>query len=173
MPLVFKAEDGSGDPDATSYCTVEFADDYVALNTFQSSAWAALDEGVKENLLMRASKMLDVRFLWAGQKVEEESGLRWPRAGTYDRDGFAIGDDVIPQALQEATAEFATYLMNDDWTAPREADQFKEVQVDAIDIKYNTDYRRAYIPDTIVQMLDGLGSANTGKRPRFVKIVRS
>jgi hypothetical protein len=173
MAFSFVVETGEADSDATSYADVAFADDYVEANIHASADWLALEEEDKQRLLVRSSKVLDFRFKWNGQRVDQDSGLKWPRAGVYDEDGFQIADDVIPRILKEATVEFAVYLMSDDWTAPRENDQFKEIQVDVIDIKFDTDYRRAYIPPTIVAMLTELGNSNTGLRPGFKRIVRS
>lgn len=173
MAFIFVVETGIADSDANSYASVAFADDYMEANTHVSTEWFNLEEEDKQRLLVRSSKMLDVRFKWNGQRMEQDSGLAWPRAGVFDVDGFLIHDDVIPRILQEATVEFAGYLMDTDWTAPRANDEFKELQVDVIDIKFNTDYRRAYIPPTIVSMLEGLGASNTGLRPGFKRIVRT
>lgn len=173
MAFTFVVEDGSADSDANSYCTVDFADDYIAANAYASDDWDALDTDQKEKLLVRSSRIIDVRFLWNGQRVDQDSGLKWPRSGAFDEDNFQICDDVIPIILQQAVAEFAGYLMGEDWTTQRDSQQYREVQVDVIDIKYNTDFRRAYVPDTIVQMLLGLGSVNSGKRPAFKRIIRS
>jgi hypothetical protein len=173
MAFSFVVETGTADSDATSYSTVEFADDYVEANHFAATDWLALDEEDKQRLLVRSSKVLDIRFKWNGQRVDQDSGLKWPRSGVYDEDSFQIADDVIPRILQEATVEFATYLMNDDWTAPRDADQYKELQIDVIDVKYNTEFRRAYIPPTIIAMLEALGASSTGNRPAFKPIRRS
>jgi hypothetical protein len=172
MAFNFVVETGEADSDANSYCTVEFADDYVEANIHASAEWLALEEEDKQRLLARSSKVLDFRFKWNGQRVDQDSGLKWPRSGVYDEDGFQIADDCVPKILKEAAAEFAVYLMTDDWTAPRGNDEFKEIKVDVIDIKFDTAYRRAYIPPTIVAMLDDLGSANTGSRPNFKRIVR-
>lgn len=173
MAFTFVVEIGAADPDATSYCDVTFADDYVEANIHASVDWLALEEEDKQRLLVRASKVLDIRFKWHGTRVDPDSGLKWPRAGVYDEDSFVIADNVIPKILKEAAAEFAVYLMNDDWTTPRDNDQFKRLQVDVLDVQFNTDYRRAYIPDTLVQMLRGLGVGTTGNRPGFKKIVRT
>jgi hypothetical protein len=173
MAFTFVVEIGEADPDANSYCDVSFADDYIEANAFASAEWLALEEEDKQRLLVRASKQLDVRFKWHGTRVDADSGLKWPRAGAYDEDSFVIPDTTIPKLLKEATAEFACYLMNDDWTAPRDSDQFKRLQVDVIDVQFNTDYRRSYIPDTLVQMLRDLGVATSGNRPGFKKIVRT
>lgn len=173
MAFSFVVEIGEVDPDATSYCDVEFADGYIETNTFQSAEWLALDEEIKQRLLVRSSRMLDVWFLWKGQRVDPDSGLKWPRAGVYDEDGFCIPDNVIPTLLKQATAEFATYLANDDWTAPRDADQFKKLTVDVLDVQYNTDFRRGYMPRTLVQMLLPIGIGSTGNRPGFKRVVRT
>ncbi len=173
MAFNFVVETGEADPDANSYTTVEYADDYSEANTFQSAAWLNLEEEDKQRLLVRSSKQLDVRFTWNGRRVDQDSGLKWPRTGVYDEDGFQIADDVIPRILQDATVEFAMYLMNDDWTAPRTEDQFKEIQVDVIDLKFNTDYARPYVPPTIQTMLQSLGDCITGGRVGFKKIKRT
>lgn len=173
MAFAFVVETGEGDADANSYTTVEFADDYIEMNIHSSTEWLALEEEDKQRLLARASKTLDYRFKWNGQRVYQDSGLKWPRAGVTDSDGWYIPDDVIPRILQEATAEFASYLMDTDWTAPRENDEFTEIKVDVIQLKFDTSYRRAYVPPTIEAMLEDLGNANTGTRPGFKPIVRT
>ena len=173
MSFTFVVEDGTGLANSTSYAALDFANAYAATNPFQASTWNGLSDAAKQNLLMFATRTLDNRFQWAGEKAFAVSALRWPRYGAYDRDGFPVNPRAVPVEVQEATVEMAIYLMQDDWTAPRAEDQFKELDVDVITVKYNTDYRRGYMPDSVVQILDTLGTANTGRRPRFVKIVRS
>lgn len=173
MAFSFVVESGIGDPDANAYCDVEFADDYIDSNTFQSADWLALTTDKKERLLVRSSKIIDARIAWNGDRIEEDSGLRWPRSGVYDRDGFLIADDVIPTTLKEAIAEFAVYLMNYDWTAPYTNNAFKQIQVGPIDIKFDEKFEQGAFPDIIAQMLDGLGYLNAGRRPAFKKIVRT
>ncbi len=173
MAFTFIVEEGTADPDANSYTSIDFADDYIDSNIYASADWLALPDATKERLLSRASKIIDARAVWEGERLDEDSGLRWPRCGVYDRDGFLIAEDIIPIVLQEAVAEFAAYLMQMDWTAPRSADQFRELQVGPIDIKYDSTYQQASIPDTVIMLLHGLGSFDSGKRPNFKKIVRT
>jgi hypothetical protein len=173
MALNFVVETGSADPDASSYCTVAFASDYIGINQYKADEWAALEEDAQQNLLMRSSLYLDTRFRWNGQRVDRDSGLKWPRAGVYDDDNFVIPDDVIPTVLQQAVCEMATYLMDEDWTQQRTTEQFRELHADVLDIKFNQDFRRGYIPDTLIQMLLGLGFANSGRKPMFKPIVRT
>lgn len=173
MAFSFVVETGDGDPDATSYVSIQFADDYIDANSFASADWLALSDENKQRLLIRASKYLDNIVQWDGEKVDEDSGLRWPRSGVYDRDGFLIAEDDIPQALKEAVAEMANYLRTSDWTAPSDTAGLREVQVDVIDIKFDSNFKRGNVPPIIAQILEGLGTINTGRRPAFKPIVRS
>lgn len=172
MAFNFVVETGEGNPDANSYASVEFADDYVVMNPFASAQWALLDREEKEHLLARASLIIDRRVKWAGERVHRDSGLRWPRAGVLDEDGFLIPDDEIPDALIEATVEFATYLMSEDWTQSSGTSGFKEIKVDVIELVIDETKTRSALPDTVMAMLDFLGAVDSGRRPAFKKIVR-
>jgi hypothetical protein len=172
MAFTFVVETGAGDPAANSYCDVQFADDYIYANVYTNTAWAALEDDDKQRFLVRASKYLDRTVQWAGEKIEEDSGLRWPRAGVYDVDGFLIPSDVIPQQLMEATSEMAAALLNNDWTSPQTTRGMKEIQVDVIELKFDTEVQRGSMPDIVMQILEGLGVVKTGTRPAFKKIIR-
>lgn len=173
MAIDFTVETGNADPDANSYVDVGYFDDYAATNPFRSSMQAALPTESREILLVRASKYIDVTVKWNGTRVDQDSGLRWPRAGVYDADGFEISDDTIPPALKDATCELALYLMDEDWTSPQGQRGFQQIQVDVIDIKMTDNYVRPSLPDLVIDMLNALGSVNRGTRPAFRKIIRS
>lgn len=173
MSFVFTVETGVGDSDANSYASVEFADDYIVSNTYASAQWMALDDLSKQYMLVRASRNIDARTRWKGQRAYQEQGLKWPRCGVYDEDGFQITDDCVPIIVQMAVCEFATYLMDDDWTAPIAQLGLREIQVDVIDIKYQPGYIRPALPDTVIAMLAPLGLVDTGRRPAFKPIVRT
>jgi len=173
MAFSFVVEDGSADSDATSYVTVEYADDYVEANIHASAEWLALEEETKQRLLVRSSKYLDRVIKWEGERVDGESGLRWPRSGVYDSDNFLIADDSIPAQLKDAVSEMAAYLMNDDWTDQDANRGLKEAKLDVLQVKFDTDKtERGSVPTYIVAMLDGLGLVSNGRRPAFKKIIR-
>uniref|UniRef100_A0AB74UKF3 Putative DnaT-like domain-containing protein n=1 Tax=Caulobacter phage BL57 TaxID=3348355 RepID=A0AB74UKF3_9VIRU len=172
MAFSFIVETGAGDPAANSYCDVQFADDYIYANVYASTPWEALEDEDKERFLVRASKYLDRTVDWNGTKVEEDSGLRWPRAGVTDVDGFMIRDDVIPPQLMEATAELAAALVANDWTSPQTTRGMREIQVDVIELKFDSEIQRGSMPDIVMQILEGLGVVKTGTKPAFKKIIR-
>lgn len=93
----FIVEDGTGVTGATSYATVDFADDYFADRNI--TAWAG-NGTAKEAALILATDYLDNRFTFIGDKVEFDQALEWPRTGTpYDA--------AVPIDLQKACVEYA------------------------------------------------------------------
>lgn len=104
-------EDGTGKPDAESYCTVVFADAYHAGRA--NSAWAALGTPAKEANLRIATDFIESTYAgrWLGLRFSHEQALSWPRNYVQIADGPAVGDfmDVapLPLSLQRACAELA------------------------------------------------------------------
>lgn len=178
MAFQFVVETGVGDPDANSYASVEFADDYIEMNAFASVQWQLLDIAEKERLLARASFIIDKRVKWAGERVDRDSGLRWPRAGVFDEDGFIIPDDELPEIIAEAVCEFATYLMTTDWTTDQQTSSgaLTKIKVDVIELEMDagssSSSTRAVLPDTIMAMLEHLGIMPVKGRTAFKPIVR-
>lgn len=96
--MTFIVEDGTGVAGATSYTTVDFANDYFADRGI--ATWAG-NGSQKEAALILATDYLDGRFTFIGQQVAFDQALEWPRTGTpYD-------SDVIPVDLQKACVEYA------------------------------------------------------------------
>lgn len=176
MAFSFVVETGVADSDANSYCSVDFADDYIEANTYASATWLALDEDIKERFLVRASRIIDRRVKWVGQRYDPDQGLKWPRSDTYDEDGYPIGDDTVPEVVKEAVCEFVSFLINDDWTAPQDTQGLREIKVDVIDLKIDQTFTRTAFPDVVRAIIEnsGLGTLDDGSaRTRFKPIIRS
>lgn len=179
MSFTYVVETGQALPDATSYVNIEYADDYVEQDIHKSDEWLALDEDVKERLLARASKMLDSRVRWIGKKYDRDSGLQWPRILAVDSDGYPIPDDEVPRVVMEATVEYAKFFMDDDIASGSTISNFREIQVDVIELKINNEQNPAIVPDVVKTMIEnaGLGSVDdgtsTGGRMGFKRILRT
>ena len=100
-------ETGSIVSGAESYCTVAFANTYLANRGY--TAWDALDDtDAKEPALRKATDYMLAMFKgrWQGTIVDEDQALDWPR---YDVivDGYYVAYDSVPLAVQKACAELA------------------------------------------------------------------
>lgn len=97
-------EDGTGFDDANAYVDFAFVDAYHDLRG--NEAWADASEAEKVSAIVNATDYVDRRFTFIGTKTYEDQALAWPRDGVFDRDGIEYAD-VVPIAVQQATAEYA------------------------------------------------------------------
>ncbi len=172
MAFTFIVEDGTGLPNATSYVSVEDADDIIVMNIHAATAWAELTHDQKEHLLSWASRYLDERVRWKGRKVSETSALRFPRTGVHDRDGFAVAADAVPRQLEVATAEMARYLIAEDRSAERDQDALIRLKADVVEMEFAEGYRLPKVPSHMSYLIQGLGSVGSGNGSNFKRIVR-
>lgn len=171
MAFTFLVEDGTGLAAATSYVSVEDADDIIAVNIHADAKWVDLALADKEKLLSWASRYLDNHVRWKGCKTVEASALRWPRKGVVDRDGQLIPEDVIPQQLKIAVASFATYLIDTDRSTERPQDGLAMIKVDVIELEFREGYKLPKIPSHMGHLLEGLGTVKSN-RIGFARIIR-
>ena len=94
-------ENGTGLPNADSYVSIEFANDYFSARGV--SGWDALTDEQKEQALIRATDYIDNIFQWYGKKASSEQSLRFPRINLKDYEG----EDVIgvPNCLKQAVCD--------------------------------------------------------------------
>lgn len=174
----FTVEDGTGLTAATSYVSVAAADDYLSLKS-NASEWIDLSTGDKQKYLMWATRLLDQRAMFRGNKSVPTSGLRWPRIGVCDRDGISIEYDVIPTPIKAATIEIAFHLVNTDVdpsTPISSSGEIERIKADVIEIEYTKGTQTAtvnYFPVGINDILMGLGAISTGYGSRAVRIMRA
>lgn len=109
MSLV--VETGSGLADAESYASVADADLYISkyATAVQKAAWTALDTTTKEDRLRIGTQYLELVYanLYTYSRTSLYQRLSWPQAWVEDRQGFAIGADVVPESIVQATVEAA------------------------------------------------------------------
>lgn len=171
MPFSFVVEDGSGLEDATSYVSVADADTYYTIDANFTATWAARTTTQKQHRLAWASRILDQKVTWKGDKYVEESGLRWPREGVYDRDGVEIANDVVPLAVVQATLEFAKFLQENDPTEGSDVDWIEFLKMDVMEMRFQKGTSQTAFPSLLSDILRGVGVLAVGG-PRFVKIVK-
>jgi hypothetical protein len=159
---------------ATSYTTLAAASTYFSQRLF-STAWTAAASALQETALMHASRTLDEWVDWKGYRATEEQNLRWPRYSVYDRDGYSIDSDIIPNFLQDATAELALYLMQSDRTAEPDTKGFRELQVGSMKLVIDKDDRDSVtvLPDSVIAIIEYYGEPRSRNDVGFVKLERA
>lgn len=163
--MAIVVEDGTGLTNADSYISVADADTYFSiLPTTLTSSWDALSTTDKENYLKWATRVLDTKTEFEGDKTVEASALRWPRKCVTDRDGIDIDDNVVPKEVENATVELVRILLGEDITTGQDVDNLKFIKVDVIELEYQDDTAQNRIPAYINDVLNGVGTFTSGRR---------
>lgn len=167
--IPFVVENGTGLTNATSYVSVDEADDLAVLNIHNSDAWLTLPVDKKHNLLAYASRVLDARTTWNGERATSTQALEWPRKDVVDRYGNAVSDAAVPHNVRWAVVEFAKWSLTEDRLSRTQPDSaVSEVKVDSISLKFAdatmlaTDQYKT--PDIVTDILRGLGSVRHSTR---------
>lgn len=177
--IPFVVEDGTGLANATSYVSVEEADDIAVMNIHNSDAWLALPLDEKRNLLIYTSRVLDSRTTWQGSHVSQLQGLAWPRTGVIDRYGNTISSSSVPFAVRWATVEMAKFTQTEDKLAKTRPDNVvSSVKVDSISLTFANATSVAMdqfkTPDIVCDILLGLGTVrNSTRKITFGKLIRT
>ena len=171
--MAITVETGAVVTGANSYVTVAFADAYFAIDNNYATVWAALTTDGKEGKLKWATRILDQKVQWKGNKTTDTSALRWPRTGVFNRDGIVVAVNEIPLQLQEVTCEMAKFLATVDPTTSQGGDALKRISVDVIDIEYQDNVVQPEAPPILNQLLRGLGFYPVVGGHQFVRIVKA
>lgn len=102
-------EDGTGLANAEAFCSVAFADTYLAARGL--TLWATMSTAEKEQALRRAADCMEqwYRNTWAGTRVNSTQALSWPRYEVPMRDfcGAYYPSNAVPAIVQQAQALLA------------------------------------------------------------------
>lgn len=166
-----------GAANANSYVDLATAASYLTTARLYVTAWTgAADDATRERALIWSTALLDRCVEWYGIKRTAEQSLRWPRAGVYDSDGFAVDPTTIPAVLAQATAVFAAYLLTRDRLAEPDLLGLGLSQVGGkVAVTIDPAQVLSIVPREVVLMLSPLGhvrSTATGNGVRQVRVRR-
>lgn len=97
-----------------------------------------------------------IRPTWTGTVATTTQALPWGRGGMYDRNGNVILSTVIPQALKEATAEFAGQLAKGDRSFDSDAaiQGISSVKAGSVSVSFKNEFDATkVIPDVVFDLL--------------------
>ncbi len=103
-------EDGSVVANANSYVSVSGVDVYAT--DYGYSDWTSATDTVKTQSLLRGMRYIE-GLNFKGTRANDDQKLAFPRYDLYDRDGYLIDDDVIPDRLIDAVCEAAICSLPD------------------------------------------------------------
>lgn len=167
-------ETGAGLATANSYVSLAQADTYFETHPFYADAWSLLDSSTRTVLLVAATRMLDVQYIWYGYRATTTQALEWPRYGVRDQYDQLIAQTSIPLRLQQAVCEQAYYLTKGDKSAEAVVDPgLDKLKIDVIELDFASAIRTTStqaVPSSVRALLRGLGDYASGMRVRRVVV---
>jgi hypothetical protein len=145
-----------GGESSNGYCTIAQADAYHdELLSSVSDVWAALSDDDKTRMLITATRLLDEHVEWVATPTTFTQRLAWPRAGITTRQGNIVALDELPDALVQATAEFARQLSVTDRAAdPALANVgLKALKAGPIELEFSGTQEAKVVPDAVWSLI--------------------
>ena len=149
-------EDGTAKTNSNTYISQADADTYIEKHLYGTD-FSGATSGNKDIALMMATRLIDNYFKFEGRKVNDTQILEFPRFDIYDRSGFLVQATTIPQALKDATAELAKWLLASDRTADAGGKGFANLQVGSLSMTPDTADKATVLPDVVKKLLAPLG----------------
>jgi hypothetical protein len=168
-----------------SYISLADADTYVTDRVTEATkvtAWDALTDAQKSQLLVRATEILDSIVSWYGDRYSSDQNLKWPRVnvvidGWYDR--YRSTDTTFPPPIGYATVEMALFINEQDGAIKEDNDNalYDEVAVGPLRIDFNnqgTGPAERYFPAIVAVLLKDFGTIDNPDLPNTgrMKIAR-
>jgi hypothetical protein len=144
--MALTVETGAGLTDADAYCSLEFADAYLAARG--ETLWATdTTESQREQAIRRATDYMQqvYRYRWAGYRKTQDQSLDWPRYEVPRLDvpssyGYGLlpafyPDNTVPAEVQRACAYLALKAAAGE-LAPDVARVTTREKIDVIEVEY-------------------------------------
>lgn len=159
-----------GAPNANSFTTREWANEYLSGQLFADGDWENVDDDQKDRALITATRLIiDAAREWTGYLVDPGQALPFPRSGVYQR-VYSWGlypTNVIPVELQQATAEYARQLWNlgSMPDSPSDAAGLKELKAGPVELVFDQAYKAPTgLPESIWNKISFLLASTGGSR---------
>lgn len=149
MALTVIVEDGTGLSDANSYADVISADAYFESRP-RSDAWVSLDEDLKAQYLVHATRVLDTSIRWDGEALTTTQALAFPRLIDFET-------IAVPVYLKHALFELAWVLKDTDVTAQPATTGITSLKVGPIEIQSDAIRPQPIIPRFIADLVSRYG----------------
>jgi hypothetical protein len=162
-------EDGSIVAGANSLCSIAFADAFLL--SINSTGWAVLSTGAKENALVNATLYLESQYIgkWNGAIVNTDQPLSHPRVG-LSVDGRYVSSTIVHPIVQQAVSLLASYNAAGTELASNTGRVEKSVKIGPLQF----DYEPGQMDKTTFTLVEGLLSplVNSGGGANSMKVVR-
>ena len=134
--ISFVVEDGTGLPNANSYCDLDYALEYCVSKGYTN--WLTLTEDMQKIYIIRGTEFVDNFYNWKGRRGSQSQSMAFPRLDLFDEDHYEIRG--VPDKLKKACIE-AAFLNSSSgsdtlFTTKDENGAIKRQKVDSLEVEY-------------------------------------
>lgn len=134
--ISFVVEDGTGLPNANSYCDLDYALEYCVSKGYTN--WLSLTEDMQKIYIIRGTEFVDNFYNWKGRRGSQSQSMAFPRLDLYDEDHYEVRG--VPDKLKKACIE-AAFLNSSSgsdtlFTTKDENGAIKRQKVDSLEVEY-------------------------------------
>jgi len=172
MPTVVETP---GAANANSYLSVAEADAYFDTR-LAATVWTGSTTTIKQTALIMATRLMDKLWDWVSIRTDTIQYLDWPRIGVLAENRLeTIDDDVIPQALKEATAEFAMQLISEDRTLDSDIETLRinALKAGSVSLTFGNGVKAKVVPDAVFYLIPEWWGSIRSRRGRTVRLSRA
>ena len=177
----FVVEDGTGLQNATSYASIQEADDYFANRMYRTS-WgdASTTDQMKMASLATATESLDSRLKWAGSQLTTRQSLAFPRISFINQEsngssvesrrrfGSFINDSIqrdnLPKEVKMATIQYAADIIQNNRFVPSQGTLSSIGLGGGVQFAFNTPPESQVIPSYIEEIVSDLLAPSSVQR---------
>lgn len=134
--ISFVVEDGTGLPNANSYCDLDYALEYCVSKGYTN--WLTLTEDMQKIYIIRGTEFVDNFYNWKGRRGSQSQSMAFPRLDLFDEDHYEVRG--VPDKLKKACIE-AAFLNSSSgsdtlFTTKDENGAIKRQKVDSLEVEY-------------------------------------
>lgn len=177
MAIVVDATPAS--PTANSFTTLAKADLYLSGRLYATPVWTDAPADDKNRALVTATRLIVRAFQpigWQGWPTAPSQRLPHPRNGVWLPNGIWQPNGVIPEALEDATAEYAYRLIEAGMLpdTPLDSEGIKHLKAGPVEIEFFAGGVGSLteLPDGVFEMIAFL-SAQPGIGKTSVPLIRT
>jgi hypothetical protein len=123
-----------------------------------------------------STRLIDKMWEWISIRTDALQALDWPRVGVLAENRLTtIDDNVIPQALKDATAEFAMQLITEDRTLDSDIEtlRLKALRAGSVSLTFDKGVTAKVVPDAVFYLIPEWWGSLRARKQRSIPLVRA
>jgi len=165
-----------GSASANTYVLLTEADQYQLDRPPVGTVWTSATDDQKNAAILWATILMDRLWEWNGFPTNSTQALLWPRQGMLKLNGWEfVSDNVIPNELKQATAEYARQLLVSDRTGDSDIETLgiTSVRAGSVSVTFKDSVIAKTVPDAVFNLIPNSWGYPKGRSTSVRNLIRA